>query len=178
MIHLKFFAWVCLLLISSAAVADEKTPAPAAAPKPTQEELEKQFAETMSGSVMIGNFTTTGQPADTPLKEDGYAIDRVSKRPNGKWLFESTMKSGDREVKMPLVLDVKWAGDTPVITLTDFGIPGMGTFTARVMIFRGQYAGTWSAGDHGGLMFGRVEKQTAENKSKGTGFLIPIQPGK
>ncbi len=64
-----------------------------------------------------------------------------------------------------LPLTVKWAGDTPVITLTDMMVPGLGTYTARVLFHRGRYAGTWSASDHGGEMWGRIEKDTDEKKN-------------
>ena len=36
------------------------------------------------------------------------------------------------DVTLPIVVTMVWAGDTPMITLTDFAIPSMGTFTARV----------------------------------------------
>jgi len=51
-----------------------------------------------------------------------------------------------------------WSGNTPVITLDNLWIPGMGTFSARVLIHQGRYAGTWSHGDKGGHLFGRIEK--------------------
>ena len=54
---------------------------------------------------------------------------------------------------------MKWAGDTPVITLTDQALPGMGTYTARVVVYRGQYAGTWSGRNGGGKVFGRIVKK-------------------
>ena len=44
-------------------------------------------------------------------------------------------------------------------TLDDVMVPGFGTFTCRVMIDGDQYAGTWSGGDHGGHMFGRIEHE-------------------
>jgi hypothetical protein len=59
---------------------------------------------------------------------------------------------------VPLVIPVKWAGDTPVISVTDLSIPGAGTYTARVMIYRDQYAGTWSGVDCGGHLWGRIER--------------------
>ena len=38
-------------------------------------------------------------------------------------------------------------------------IPNLGTYTARVLFYGDQYAGTWSAGaDHGGHLWGRIEK--------------------
>jgi hypothetical protein len=53
---------------------------------------------------------------------------------------------------------VKWAGDTPVVTVTDVLVPGIGTFTARVLFYKDQYAGTWRGDDHGGQMYGRIVK--------------------
>ncbi len=44
----------CVVLFGSSAIAQEKA---AAKPARSQEELEKQFAETMSGATLIGNFT-------------------------------------------------------------------------------------------------------------------------
>jgi hypothetical protein len=49
-----------------------------------------------------------------------------------------------------------WAGDTPVVTLTDAEIPGVGTFTARVVFFRDHYSGMWWHGETGGNQFGRI----------------------
>ena len=69
------------------------------------------------------------------------------------------MQYGGHDLKVPVELQVKWAGDTPVITLTDTPVAGMGSFTARIVIYRGQYAGTWSGGKgHGGQLFGKIVK--------------------
>jgi len=53
------------------------------------------------------------------------------------------MQYRDRDIPLPLPVTIKWAGDTPIITLTDLSIPGMGTYTARVILYRDQSAGTW-----------------------------------
>jgi hypothetical protein len=68
------------------------------------------------------------------------------------------VKYGDKDVTVPIPLEIKWAGDTPVITLTDLAIPGLGTFTARVLIYDDRYAGTWQHGKVGGSLFGKIEK--------------------
>jgi hypothetical protein len=47
-------------------------------------------------------------------------------------------------------------------------IPGLGTYTARVLIYRGQYAGTWSGGDHGGELWGRIEKSAGSEPDNKT----------
>ena len=54
---------------------------------------------------------------------------------------------------------MKWAGDTPVITLTDQALPGMGTYHLHSVVYRGQYAGTWSGKNVGSKVFGRIVKK-------------------
>lgn len=151
-------ALTLLLFLTQTVIAD---PPAADKPAPSQEELEKQFSETMTGATMVGHFTTTGQEGEKPLKEERYTLGKVTKLKNGLWLFETRIQYGTHDAKLPLALDVKWAGDTPVITLTDVAIPGFGTFTSRVLVYRGQYAGTWSGGDHGGHLFGKIIKADA-----------------
>jgi hypothetical protein len=80
----------------------------------------------------------------------------VTKIGEDQWLF--TARIGKAGFPVPIPVPVKWAGDTPVISVTKLAIPTMGTFTARVVIYDGQYAGTWDAGDHGGHMWGRIER--------------------
>jgi hypothetical protein len=157
----KFFGW---MFIACTALAGEPASpavaqAPTAAQAPTsQEDLEKQFAETMSGATLVGRFTVIEDKQEQPLKEDRYTLGEVKKLKNGLWSFETRIQYGDHDVKVPLALDVKWAGDTPVITLTDVLVPGLGTFTSRVLVYRGWYAGTWSGANHGGHLFGRIER--------------------
>jgi hypothetical protein len=59
-------------------------------------------------------------------------------------------------------VEVKWAGKTPVITLDNITIPGLGTFSSRVVIDQGKYAGTWKHDDVGGHLFGKLEPATEE----------------
>jgi hypothetical protein len=65
-------------------------------------------------------------------------------------------------VTLPIPLEIKWAGDTPVITLTKLAIPGLGTFTSRVVIYEGRYAGTWQHDRVGGHLFGKIEKAVSD----------------
>ena len=60
-------------------------------------------------------------------------------------------------------LQVQWAGTTPVITLTNVLIPGLGTFSSRVVIYKNKYAGTWTHGDVGGHLFGTIGPNTDAN---------------
>ncbi|REK12774.1 MAG: hypothetical protein DWQ37_11145 [Planctomycetota bacterium] len=146
---------VCLCLFATWVAAQEAQEAAADA-KPSQEELEKKFAETMSGATLVGRFTISGVNDGEPLKEDRYTLGKVYKLKNGLWSFEARIQYGDHDVKLPLALTVEWAGDTPVITVTKVAFPGLGTYTARVLVYDDQYAGTWSGSDHGGQMFGKI----------------------
>ena len=154
------------LALAIAAVAPAQ---PAAAPTtqatrpiPDQAALEKQFEETMSGSVLVGRFTDTSKP-DARAREERYVIQRVSKiaAPDGdgdRWLFICRIQFGRNDVAVPLTIPVKWAGDTAVISVTDMTIPSLGTYNARVLIDRDHYTGTWRGDKHGGHLWGRIER--------------------
>jgi hypothetical protein len=118
-------------------------------------DLEQQFEKTMSGATLVGRFTTDGKE-DKPPAEERYEISKVSKIGKDLWLF--TARIGQNKVPVPLPLPVKWAGDTPVISVTNVKVPGMGTYTARVMVYADHYAGTWDAGDHGGHLWGKIQR--------------------
>ena len=117
-------------------------------------ENEKKFQEMMSGVTLVGHSTRANK--EGVGGEERYVIDKVSKLAGDTWVIQARIKYGSHDLPMPVPVTIKWAGDTPVITLTDLAIPGLGTYTARVLLYRGQYAGTWSAKDHGGEMFGKI----------------------
>lgn len=156
----KTLVMLAVLLAASPLMADEPAkPAPL-----DQAALEKQFEKDMNGVYLKGFFTLIGRETKKGLKEEKYTITGVQKLDGDKWLFKVRIQYGNHDATLPLPLDVKWAGDTPVITLTDFMVPGFGKFTSRVLIYRGQYAGTWEGGKepdgsiHGGNLFGVLEK--------------------
>lgn len=149
-----------VFIFLSAAIAQE--PAKPAAP-PDRAAWEKKFAETMSGAVMVGSFTTTsGQGAGNGPKEEKYTLGKVEKLQNDYWVFNVRIQYGEKDSTLPLPLKVEWAGDTPVITLTNQPVPGFGTFTSRVLIYDDHYAGFWEGANHGGHLFGRITHPDAE----------------
>lgn len=152
----------CLVLLGLAVVsvvlaADPPAPAASAAAK-DQAALEKQFEDLLSGATLEGYFTTVEKDDGKTHSKEKYTLGKVSKLQDGVWKFECRIQYGDHDATLPLALPVKWAGDTPVITLTDLPIPGFGSFTCRVLIYGDRYVGTWQGQDHGGHMFGRVIK--------------------
>lgn len=153
----------CLLLISSIAVAQD--PPPTKPAEPTQEELEQKFAEKLSGATLVGQFTVSDINDGKPLAQDKYQLGKVHKLPNGLWSIEARIQYGEHDVKLPLALPVKWAGDTPVISVTKVAFPGLGTYSARVLFYDDSYAGTWSGSNHGGEMWGKIVKGDAAEKA-------------
>jgi hypothetical protein len=123
----------------------------------SQESLEKKFEETLSGAVLEGSFTINGRESER-LRTERYEIHSVMKLAGDIWTFNVRIQYGDHDVTLPVPVRVEWAGDTPVVSLTDADIPGLGTFSARVLFYQGQYAGTWSHGETVGNQFGRIIK--------------------
>ena len=133
-----------------------------ASARPTKElsELEADFAKLLTGARLVGSFTDDSKP-DMKLQKDSYTIAKAEKLESGQWRIEAVMEYGDKKVPVPVVLDVEWAGDTPVMTLDDYSIPMVGTYTARVLFLGERYVGIWYGSDHGGHMLGRVERADA-----------------
>ena len=140
------FVWIAMLGFAQTAPSPELTAA------------EKQFQESMADVTLVGYFTS-GDKAE--LKEDRYVIERVSKVGDDLWKFEARIQYNKKDMKVAMPLPVKWAGDTPVISLTKFAVPGLGSYTARVVIYDGAYAGTWGDAKHGGKLFGKIVKNSA-----------------
>ena len=170
----RWLAFVLLGFLVSAARGDDK-PGNKSAPgkedgqkaendahlgtMPDQAALEKKFAEDLSEVVFAGSYSVTKDGKETPAEMEKYTITRVSKVKDDLWLFAARIQYGKHDVTIPpMSLQVKWAGDTPVITLTNLTIPGLGTFTSRVLIYGDRYAGTWQHDKTGGHLWGRLEK--------------------
>lgn len=118
--------------------------------------LEQKFADQLSSSALVGHFLVDGKGVSA--KPERYEIESARKLRDDYWVITARIKYGKYDLKVPVTLKVLWAGDTPVMSLTDLTIPVLGTFTARVLFYGDRYVGTWQHGDAGGHMFGHVEK--------------------
>jgi hypothetical protein len=127
---------------------------------PSEAERNRAFAESMAGVTLAGQSTRLGR--DGVFGPERYHIQGVTHVSGDMWLLRARWDYHGTEITVPIPLAIQWAGDTPVITLTDLAIPGVGTYTARVVLYRGQYAGTWSGKDGGGQLFGKIEGPTAK----------------
>lgn len=121
-------------------------------------EAERRFSERMKGASLIGQFTVTGRE-DRPANPERYDISSVEKVGDDLWRFNARIRYGSVDSTLPIVVPMRFTGDTPMISMTDLAIPGMGSFTVRVVFYGDQYAGTWLAvGKVGGHMFGKIER--------------------
>ena len=117
---------------------------------------------------LSGYFSVDGQ-APGEFSRDEYVITSATKLAGTEdlWALTSRIKYGDVDLTVPVPVLVRWAGSTPVITVEDFTIPGLGTFGARVVLDgRGRYAGTWSHDETGGHLFGAIEPVEEELKEQ------------
>jgi len=163
-------------LLSTAALvapAEEATPEPISqeeAAAAAQAKLNQGFAKLLTGATLSGSFTVDreraeGEPAKPPREEE-YTISSATHLGGELWLITSRIRYGDIDATVPVPVAVKWAGNTPVITLDEVTLPGMGTFSSRVLFHGNRYAGTWQHDDVGGLMFGRVQPKEEVGTTK------------
>ncbi|HYO23738.1 MAG TPA: hypothetical protein VEQ85_02200 [Lacipirellulaceae bacterium] len=153
------------MLSSASAQQPPGTEAPPAATPLEQDaaEHERRVAElekSLSGAVLVGHFTVSG--AEGEPREERYELGEVKHLDGDNWLISARIKYGDHDLTIPLTLPIRWAGDTPIITVDSMAFPGMGTYTARVMIYRDHYAGFWTGADHGGHLYGVLERPEAD----------------
>ncbi|MCG3132124.1 MAG: hypothetical protein FLDDKLPJ_02941 [Phycisphaerae bacterium] len=160
------FAVACTTFVLFLA-RQQPPPAPAPAPQtraaaPSQDELEREFQRSLSGVALVGTFRMIGKGLnrdETRLSDpidERYVISEVSKVVDDSWMIKARIQYADRDVEVPVVVRIAWAGDTPVITLDNVSIPLVGTYSARVMIYRGFYSGCWFGAGYGGIMSGQI----------------------
>ena len=167
LLQIVLLALLCLY-VPSVASAQEKVDA---AMKARFEKFEKL----LTGAKFKGSFTLDDKPLND-LHEEEYDIEKVEKMPEPDlWSIKARIKYGNKDFTVPVPLYVKWAGETPVMTMDKITLPGFGTFSARVVLHVDKYAGTWQHDDKGGHLFGRIilakpsdasAKPTADTPSK------------
>jgi len=172
-------AFLGLFVAQKSSWADETKEGAASAPKDTTvtaakamaslEELEAKFKAMLTKATLSGRWSPTKDGELGQGKEDKYTIVGVAKVNGDSWVVNAKMKYGEREFVLPIPVKVKWAGDTPVVIVDHLQMPGgRNSYTARVLFYEHTYAGTWSGGEHGGLLSGIItnekEEKTGEDK--------------
>jgi hypothetical protein len=134
-------------------------------PADSQAQRDENFKKLVTNVRLVGNFTMDGDTDPGKLRREEYAITGAMKLGNGDyWALTSQIKYGDVDLTVPVPVQVKWAGNTPVITVDSVKIPGLGTFSARVLLDKTRYAGTWSHDEKGGHLFGVIERDGTDVK--------------
>ena len=124
---------------------------------------EQVFATLLTGADLVGSFTVDGQTG-TP-KQDRYSITKATKLKGNQWAIFARIKYNEVDITVPVGVNVDWAGKTPVLSVTDLKIPGLGSEFGSNILFQGdRYAGTWQHGKVGGHMWGRVERTPEANR--------------
>lgn len=127
-------------------------------------DLEAKFKATMTEATLSGRWCLLQDGQLGPDKDEKYTISGVEKTADGQWTISARIQYGSLNFVAPVPVQVKWAGDTPVIIVDNIGFPGTAKYSARVMIYGDTYAGTWSGGDHGGLLHGVITRGKQEAK--------------
>lgn len=162
MIDRRLLPTALLAMLAFPASADD-TPNEDADPE--QLRREKEFAETLSNAVLVGRWRLVKDGELGSEREERYTVSSVNKVAGDLWLVNARVQYGEKDVTLPVPVNVRWAGDTPVLSVTDVGLPGLGTYTARVLFYKDLYTGTWFGPGHGGFLSGRVVR-TEEGSTK------------
>ena len=133
--------------------------APAADAPADQAALDESFKKALTGATLSGRWRTVEGGKLGEEGEEKYTIQSVAKAGADLWIVVARIQYGGKDVSIPVPVRVKWAGDTPVISVTDAGLPGLGTYTARVMVYRDVYTGAWFGPGHGGLLSGAILRE-------------------
>lgn len=159
-----------VVLIAAPARGQDEPPAGALAfQPPDRATLEARFAEQLSGATLVGQFTEDLGDDEEPVIRgaDKYTLTEVRKLRDNLWLFQTRIQYHNNDITLPITLPVEWAGDVPVIIVENVGFPGLGTYSARVAFHGDRYVGTWQGANHGGHMFGKIEKPEVDEERTG-----------
>jgi hypothetical protein len=128
--------------------------------KPLPSDPEERFKVLFTKATLSGRWARI---KDGALGEeragDKYTILSVVKRDADNWTVNAKMKYGEKELILPVPVRMKFAGDTAVLMVEDLGIPGGGTYTARLLIFERTYSGTWKDQRGGGMLYGTISNE-------------------
>ncbi len=148
-----FAALVCLLGTMAQAQTPDILP-----PGVPMNEQEQKFADLLSGATLVGSFSMELRPDANP-KPERYAIQAVRKVGDRNWIVQARITYGQVDIPVPVPVQVEWAGDTPMIQVTNLNIPLVGDgFTSRILFYGQRYAGTWQHGKVGGHMWGIADR--------------------
>jgi hypothetical protein len=148
----------------SAETSQEPAAVPGEAQDATLESQEAELQKLLTGAKLKGSFTTDGKPL-SDLQDETYEIRKIQKlKPDGDaWMILARIQYGQHDVLVPVPIKITWADSTPVLSMDQMSVPGLGTFSARVVLHGRRYAGTWQHDAVGGHLFGTITTATAQD---------------
>jgi len=133
----------------------------AATNKPLPSDPEERFKALFTNATLSGRWARLKDGVLSDERTgDKYTILSVAKRDGDNWTVNAKMKYGEKELILPVPVRMKFTGDTAVLIVEDLGIPGGGTYSARLLIFERTYSGTWKDQRGGGMLYGTIANQT------------------
>ena len=158
-----FVVTVLSLLISGSTLTAQEKAAPSSAVKSaaasSPEQLESAFKSMLAKATLTGRWCSLKEGKMGPEKEDKYTIVSAEKLGGDKWQIHTRIVMNKQEMVVPIPVQMKWAGDTAVMIVDKLQYPGGGTYSARLIFYNKTYSGSWSGGDHGGLMYGTISNE-------------------
>jgi hypothetical protein len=144
-------------LIATSLVPCFAADTPPAATTSASADQEAKLVATFANATLKGRWAPLKDGQLEEEKEDTYQVVSAKKLEGERWEINARIQSHGRMVTCLLPAIVKWAGDTAVL-LFDNIVDFPRRYSARLMIHDDTYSGTWSGGDHGGMLYGVITR--------------------
>lgn len=115
---------------------------------------ETSFERLLSGATLSGMLSAAGGEESRAAAVLVQRLERTD-APH-EWLLHVVVTPGGNGVECQVKCDVHWAGSTPVATVHEAEIPGIGTVNAKVLFHNCLFTGTWLHAGRKGQMWGEV----------------------
>ena len=145
-----------VLAVPHAIADDAKSPSAATDSASPSAEQEAKLTAALADATLRGRWAPIKDGQLGPEKEDAYQIVSAKKVEGDKWVVNARLKYGGQTMDVPVPAVVKWAGDTAVLLFDNVNFGGPRSYSARLMITGNTYLGSWSGGDHGGVLYGLI----------------------
>lgn len=119
-------------------------------------EQEAKLTTSLTNATLKGRWAPIKDGQLGPEKEDAYQIVSAKKIEGDKWVLNARLTYGGQAMDVPVPAVAKWVGDTVVLLFDNINFGGPRNYSARLMISGNTYAGSWSGGDHGGMLYGVI----------------------
>ena len=124
-------------------------------------DIETKFISMLKNATLKGTWAPVQQAQlGASRKDEGYRIARVEKTEGDKWTLISLVTYQGKEIKFPMSVSVKFAGDTAVLILDNVRAGrDKANWSARVMFHENVYTGRWwetANKEHGGTIEGVI----------------------